>query len=194
MAFISRFLCFASLTSCIEVARIVQDAADTARIAKFATMASMGLDGTISGRIVYPKPPNASLGESPDLSVVRFATLNHTRKFKEIQANPSVTLVYYDDAGKGEVTIKGVVLVCNASEAAAGWYDRWKHTYAEGPATPNYALLRLEATSLEFVSYVRFKVDEGGNRSDWRPLTLKRQPGSEWRYVAPALPKQITEL
>lgn len=154
----------------------------------------MGLDGTISGRIVYPKPPNVTLGEAPDLSSVRFATLNHSKKYKEIQANPAATLVYYDDAGKGEVTLKGFVHVCNASEAAEGWYDRWKHTYAEGPSTPYYTLLRLEATSLEFVSYVRYKVDEGGNRSDWRPLTLIRQLGSYWKYEAPSMSSQGEEI
>merc|ERR1712217_756899 len=108
-----------------------------------ATLATIAADGTINGRVVYPKPPNSSIGEAEDLSAVRFATLTGSRKYKEIQANPLATLVYYDDSGKGEVTLKGVVHICNASEATAGWYDRWKRTYPEGPATPSYTLLRL---------------------------------------------------
>merc|ERR1712070_720837 len=134
--------------------------------------------------MVYPKPPNATLGEGPSLHVVRFATLSQSRKFKEIQSNPHATLVYYDDVGKGEVTLKGVLHVCNSSEAAEGWYDRWKSNYPQGPATPFYTLLRMETTTLEFVSYVRFKVDEGGKRPDWRPLTLHRSPGGGWQYSA----------
>mmetsp|Transcript_134296 Transcript_134296/g.237600 ORF Transcript_134296/g.237600 Transcript_134296/m.237600 type:complete len:214 (-) Transcript_134296:40-681(-) len=176
----------AGQASAVDVSEIVREAAQTMRIAKFATLATMAADGTISARMVYPKPPNATLGESPDLHFVRFATLSHSRKFKEIQAHPQATLVYYDDAGKGEVTLKGVVSVCNSSEATQGWYDRWKSNYPQGPATPFYTLLRLEATSIEFVSYVRYSVDEGKKRSDWRPLTLwRRSPDSGWQYSPP---------
>lgn len=169
----------------IDVDTVVREAADTMRIAKFATLATAAADGTISGRMVYPKPPNASLGESPTLHFVRFATLSNSRKFQEIAANPRATLVYFDEGGKGEVTLKGSVHVCNASEATEGWYDRWKATYPKGPETPFYSLLRLETTSLEFVSYLRYKVDEGGARPDWRPLTLQRAPGGDWQYVPP---------
>lgn len=176
----------AECESGFNVDTIVREAAETMHIAKFASLATLASDGTISGRMIYPKPPNASLGESPDLHFVRFATLSQSRKFKEIQANPNATLVYFDDAGKGEVTLKGVLQVCNASEAAEGWYERWKSNYPQGPATPFYTLLRLETTALEFVSYRRFKVDEGGKRPDWRPLTLRRSPGREWQYIAPA--------
>lgn len=176
-----------SNASLIDVQKIVEDATGTAQLAKFATLSTMALDGTISARVVYPKPPNASLGEMTDLSLIHFATLDQTRKYKEIQANPTATLVYYDDAGKGSVTLKGDVRICSKSEAAKGWYDRWKHNYPEGPATPHYTLLRLESKKLEFISYVRYQVDEGGNRSDWRPMTLEMQAGS-WQYEAPPNP------
>lgn len=171
----------------VDVDEVVRQAAETMRISKFATLATIAADGTISGRMVYPKPPNATLGESPNLYFVRFATLSHSRKFKELQANPHATLVYYDDAGKGEVTLKGVVSVCSPSEAAEGWYNRWKSNYPQGPATPFYTLLRFESTSLEFVSYLRYSVNEGQNRSDWRPLTLSRRPSpdSAWEYNRP---------
>lgn len=176
-----------------EVSRIVDEASETMRIAKFATLATRALDGTINARMIYPKPPNASIGESPSLHFVRFATSSQSRKFKELQANPNATLVYFDDAGKGEVTLKGVIRVCNSTEATQGWYDRWKANYPEGPATPFYTLLRFEATDLEFVSYVRYEVNEGSHRSDWRPLTLLRSLNGDWRYSPPLLKSQAVE-
>lgn len=171
----------------VDVARIVRQAADTVYIAKFATLSTMAFDGSISSRVIYPKPPNASLGESPELHVVSFATNNRSRKFGEIMANSQATLVYYDDGGRGEVTLKGHVRVCSIDEARKGWYARWQSSYSDGPDTPFYSLLRMEATDLEFVSYSRFHVDEGGCRRDWRPLTLRREAGVPWAYRAPPL-------
>mmetsp|Transcript_1257 Transcript_1257/g.3557 ORF Transcript_1257/g.3557 Transcript_1257/m.3557 type:complete len:193 (-) Transcript_1257:10-588(-) len=169
-----------------DVADVVQDAANTMKIAKFATLATVASDGSINGRMVYPRPPNAT-GEPPDIRFVHFATNRHSRKYREVLANPQATLVYYDDAGKGEVALKGTVVVCNTTEATQGWYDRWRSNYPLGPETPMYSLLRFEVRILEFVSYVRYCVDEGGNRSDWRPLTLERIDGGDWQYVAPPL-------
>uniref|UniRef100_A0A7S1KWU0 Pyridoxamine 5'-phosphate oxidase N-terminal domain-containing protein n=1 Tax=Alexandrium catenella TaxID=2925 RepID=A0A7S1KWU0_ALECA len=178
----------AATTHEVDVERVVREAADTVRITKFATLATIASDGSISGRVIYPKPPNASFGESPDLHFVTFATLSPSRKYAEIEANPQATLVYFDDAGKGEVTLKGVIRICNSTEAADGWYGPWKRNYPEGPATPFYALLRLQVTALEFVSYARYGIDEGSGRSDWRPLTLRRPLGGDWSYEPPPPP------
>lgn len=93
--------------------------------------------------------------------------------------------MYFDEAGNGGVTLSGFEVVCNSTEAADAWYGSWSHVYPEGPKTPMYELLRMEALSIEFVAYKRFHVDEGGARADWRPLTLERSLGGDWRYVAP---------
>jgi len=177
----------------IDVMKVVQEAADTMAIAKFAALSTKAADGTINGRIIYPKPPNAT-GSSPDLLYIYFATSKYSRKYKEIDANPNSTLVYYEDAGKGEVTLKGSAVICNATEAKEQFYDKWYRSYPQGPETPMYTLIRFETKRLEFASYVRFHVDEGNSRQDWRPLTLERPSGGQWQYIAPPPALQEIEL
>ena len=169
----------------IDVPTLVAEAAETIRIAQYATLSTFGTDGSIKSRVVWPKPPNASLSESPDLHFLSFATKNGTRKVHEILANPRATLIYYDEAGGGEVSIMGTMRVCDRAEGTEGFWDVWEPFYEGGPACPDYVLLRLEASDLEFVSYDRFHVDEGTGRPDWRPLTLHRSPTAQWEYVPP---------
>mmetsp|Transcript_115056 Transcript_115056/g.245783 ORF Transcript_115056/g.245783 Transcript_115056/m.245783 type:complete len:176 (+) Transcript_115056:74-601(+) len=140
----------------INVSHVVRDAQATVAVAKFATLATLASDGTINARVVYPKPPHEHLGESPELHFIRFPAMAEGKKYKEVLANPNATLVYYDDAGKGEVTLKGRVAVCSSTEATEGWDESWRTNYPQGPQTPGYKLLRFETHALEFVSIDRF--------------------------------------
>mmetsp|Transcript_69888 Transcript_69888/g.167759 ORF Transcript_69888/g.167759 Transcript_69888/m.167759 type:complete len:175 (+) Transcript_69888:87-611(+) len=170
----------------MDVTQLVAQAAETMAIAKFATLSTQSGDGSISSRLVYPTPPTAE-GESPHLHFVHLGTNKGSRKFKEIAGNPQATLLYFDQEGFGVVTLKGTIIVCDEEEATARFQADWKRNYPEGSKTDFYSLLRFEVLHMEFISYKRFNVDEGNLRpQDWRPLTLARQSGSAWEYVAPA--------
>lgn len=174
---------FWGLAGAIDVQKVVREAAATATAAKFASLSTWAADGSIDSRIIWPKPPNAT-ETAQDMSQVFFATNSRSLKYQELLANPHATLVYFDPASMGEVTIKGLASQMDKADAVKEWYPDWAPNYPEGPETPWYVLFSVQAQLLQFVSAADH-VDEGSKRTDWRPLTLVRSRDSSWQYSPP---------
>mmetsp|Transcript_29270 Transcript_29270/g.71372 ORF Transcript_29270/g.71372 Transcript_29270/m.71372 type:complete len:211 (-) Transcript_29270:126-758(-) len=158
----------------------VKTTMDIARFASLATFSKSSPD--INSRVIFPKPTNVT--DAPQLEKVYFATNKYSRKFAEISPSTRVNILYWDSEGVGYVTLRGEASICDADEAQAGWWSGWDHVYPEGPSTEFYTLIRVVPDWIEFASYDRFHVDEGRNRTDWRPLTLVREsPDKDWKIL-----------
>eukprot|EP00928_Gymnodinium_smaydae_P044597 TRINITY_DN29744_c0_g1_i1.p1 TRINITY_DN29744_c0_g1~~TRINITY_DN29744_c0_g1_i1.p1 ORF type:complete len:225 (-),score=30.10 TRINITY_DN29744_c0_g1_i1:135-809(-) len=166
-----------------NVKRLVHEAAKTIVFANDGTLSTFSHDGAINSRIVGFRPLDLG-GSSEDLHFLLISTNKYSRKYQEVIDNPKATIVFFDKDDDGEVALKGNIAVLNPFEAAELWIDRWYDAYPDGPNTPDYAVLRMDNYQLEFVSR-RFHIDEGAERKDWRPLTLRRCFDGAWKYVPP---------
>lgn len=131
-----------------------------ARYATFVTTAGADADA----RIIDPFTPDADL-------TIWFATNPSSRKVQQITRNPRVTLVYFDAAAKGYVTLKGTAtLVRDAKEKSARWKDDWAGMYKDKNHGDDYLLVRVVPDTLEVVSVALGMINDA---TTWRPVTLK---------------------
>eukprot|EP00937_MAST-01D_sp_MAST-1D-sp2_P004238 g4238.t1 len=127
--------------------------------------------------------------DSAQPSVV-FNTNTKSRKFRQMEANSSVSLCYFDPAGIGYVNIIGTVERLAPTEALQHWEARQTMFYPEGHADGKgrFAVFRLSPTRLEMIS-MRLNIDSAG-QDDWRPnmntaaRVLAVVIGSLWLQIA----------
>ena len=122
----------------------------------------------------------------------------------------SSVAVQYDVLGAGYAAFRGMISVCDGTEAKANYWTGWDPFYPNGSSTSVstrqsgtnlrpvsdtslcrpllvqfYALLKLVPDELEFISATRFEV--GSGRADWAAPTLARANG-KWDVVVPVAP------
>ena len=134
------------------------------------TVLADGRDSAPAPRLRPINPMHVHLdGPAPQ---VIFNTNTESRKFKQLSANPRVSLVYLDADGIGYVSIIGTAERLPPNEAVAHWEARQLAFYPEGHADGKgrYSVWRIRPTRMELIS-IRLGVDSASHR-DWRPLAL----------------------
>ncbi len=135
--------------------------------ARYATFITLDASGHPQARIVDPFPPERDF-------VIWIATNARSRKVAQVEAEPRVTLTYFDAEGQGYVTLIGTAqVVRDAAEKARRWKDEWEAFYEDRHRGDDYLLIRVVPSRLEIVS------EALGMRNDpetWRPVLLDLKP------------------
>ena len=131
--------------------------------ARYATFITLDSSGHPQARIVDPFPPERDF-------VIWVATNARSRKVAQVEADPRVTLTYFDADGQGYVTLIGTArIVRDAAEKARRFKDEWEAFYEDRHRGDDYLLIRVVPARLEIVS------EALGMRNDpetWRPVLL----------------------
>ncbi|HWP37439.1 MAG TPA: pyridoxamine 5'-phosphate oxidase family protein [Gemmatimonadales bacterium] len=134
------------------------------RTARYATMVTVGRDGHPQARIVDPFEPEGDM-------TIWVATNPATRKVRELERDPRVTLLYFDPADPGYVTLIGEAAVVNdRAERTKRWKPEWKPFYADENRGDDYVLIRVRPRRLEIVSTRHNLLNDPAT---WRPITIE---------------------
>ncbi|HYE86373.1 MAG TPA: pyridoxamine 5'-phosphate oxidase family protein, partial [Vicinamibacterales bacterium] len=125
----------------------VQAAAfDIMREARYCTLITTGEDGQPQARIVDPLIAD---GERS----IWIATNPLTRKVKEIEKDPRVTLTFFNQAANEYVTVRATArVVTDAAAKAAHWKPEWKPFYTDESRGADFMLFELRPSRLEVSS------------------------------------------
>lgn len=141
--------------------RTLKVAREIMAAARFCTMVT-AIDGEAQARIIDPLEPDAGF-------VVHIATNPLSRKVSQMQANPRVTLLYFDTTRLAYVTLIGMASLVPESGKAALYKKDWEGFFDRSrPAS--YALYRVAPTRVEVVS-----ARDGltGDPATWRPEIIR---------------------
>jgi general stress protein 26 len=145
-------------------AQIRSAAFDVMQAARYCTLITLGEDGRPQARIVDPL-----IVESE--GAIWIATNPLTRKVKEIEKDPRVTLLFFNAAAGEYVTVLArAVVVTDAARKAAHWKPEWAPFYKAQTSGPDFMLFELRPSRLE-VSSPRHKL--ANDPQTWRPVILE---------------------
>ncbi len=134
------------------------------KAARYCTLITIGEDGQPQARIVDP------LVAGPE-GPIWIATNPLTRKVKEIERDPRVTLMFFNPAAGEYVTVMArAAVVTDAARKAAHWKPEWKPFYADESRGPDFMLFEMRPFQLE-VSSPRHKL--ANDPQTWRPVILR---------------------
>ena len=145
-------------------ARVVAAARDIMRAAHYATFVTVGADGHPQARIVDPFPADSDL-------TLWVATNAGTRKVAQLARDPRVTLLYFEPANPGYVTVIGTAtLVRDPAVRAKYWKEAWSPFYKDKHRGDDYLLIRITPRRLEVVS-VRHGL--AAEPRAWKPVVVE---------------------
>jgi general stress protein 26 len=137
---------------------LINAAKDIMENAKTCALATIDDKGRPRIRTMDPFLPEDDL-------VVWFGTNSHSRKVKQIQENPKVTLYYEDTDKTGYVMIHGIAkVVDDITEKRKHWKKEWEQFYPNYP--DDYLLIKVSPEWMEVVSETRNIL---GNPKTWKP-------------------------
>ena len=138
--------------------KLISAAKEIMQSAKTCALVTIDDKGRPRVRTMDPFTPEDSL-------IIWFGTNSSSRKVKQIQENPNVTLYYEDVDKKGYVMIHGIASIVNdVAEKEKHWKPKWKDFY---PNYPNdYLLIKVSPNWMEIVSETRGIL---GNPKTWEP-------------------------
>lgn len=144
--------------------RVLTAAREVMAAARYATLVTIGEDGQPEARIVDPFPPEDGL-------VIWIGTNPLTRKVRQIEGDPRVTLLYFDATGLSYVTLVGrAEPVTDPDVKRRHWKEEWAGFYPDGPQSEGYLLLRVIPSRLEISSSRHGLTND---RRTWRPVILE---------------------
>lgn len=145
-------------------AQIRAAAFNVMKAARYCTMITNGEDGQPQARIVDPLIAEAD-------GSIWVATNPLTRKVREIERDPRVTLMFFNPAAGEYVTVLAkATVVTDASQKGARWKPEWKPFYKDQSRGPDFMLFEIRPFQLE-VSSPRHKM--ANDPKTWRPVILK---------------------
>ena len=128
------------------------------KAARYSGLATFDESGRVRIRTMDPFPPEADM-------VVWMGTHRRSRKVRDIENDPRVTLYYNSPTGSGYVAISGTAhLVDDPTEKDARWKEEWGAFYVDREA--DYLLIRVEPNRLEVIDYSR---GIQGDPETWEP-------------------------
>jgi general stress protein 26 len=96
--------------------------------ARYCALITAGDEGHAQARTIDPSPPDARM-------VVTFVTNPATRKVRQIELDPRVTLYYFDERSPGYVTVIGMARRIDDPETKQRqWLQKWTPFYPGGGA------------------------------------------------------------
>lgn len=129
--------------------------------ARYAALITKGTNGRINARTMDPFAPAADM-------VIWFGTNPKSRKVREIQRNPQVTIYYVDPAAQAYVSIQGTARLINSQQQKERhWKEEWKAFYPD--RDKNYLLIAVKPQRLEVISV---KAGLTGNPITWEPHSV----------------------
>ena len=144
-------------------AQIQAAAFDVMKAARYCTLITNGDQGQPQARIVDPLIAEAE-------GTIWIATNPLTRKVKEIEKDPRVTLMFFNAAAGEYVTVLGrATLVNDAKRKASHWKTEWQPFYKAQTQGPDFMLFEVRPLQLE-VSSPRHKLNN--DTQTWRPVIL----------------------
>jgi general stress protein 26 len=130
--------------------------------ARYCALATLDETGAPRVRTMDPFAPG------PDMTVW-LATNRHTRKVRQMEADPRVALYYAAPDADGYVTLLGRArLVDDEAEKAARWKPEWEAFYPDRAA--DYLLIEVVPDRIEIVDYGRGIV---GDSVTWEPPSVQ---------------------
>jgi general stress protein 26 len=119
---------------------------DLMRASRYCTLATLDEHGQPQARVVDPFPPEADMS-------VWMATKSASRKVAQLRKNPRATLLCFDAAKQGYVSLLGKATLVDApAEKAKRWKPEWKPFYDDENRGADYLLIRLRPARLEVLS------------------------------------------
>jgi len=147
-------------------AQVLDAARDLMQAARYCTFVTVDEEGQPRARVVDPFPPETDM-------TVWMATKAATRKVAQIRKNPRATLLCFDAAKKGYVTLLGTAAVVDdPAEKAKRWKPEWKDFYDDENRGKDYILIRLKPARLEVLSPAH---GLGNDPRTWLPPSLELQ-------------------
>lgn len=132
------------------------------KVARYATLVTLGRDGHPQARIVDPLVAN-------DQSIW-IATNPLTRKVGEIRRDARVTLMFFNPAGNEYVSVLGTAaLVTDSATRAKHWKPEWAPFYKAQSRGPDFMLFRVRPFRYEVSSGAR---GVANNPRTWRPVVV----------------------
>ena len=131
--------------------------------AHYATLVTVDGASQPDARIVDPFAPESDF-------TIWLATKAASRKVTELRKDPRVTLLYFDAATKGYVTVKGTArLVNDPAMKAKYWKNEWNGMYANKNQGDDYLLVQVTPDTLEVVSVALGMMNDSVT---WKPVTI----------------------
>jgi general stress protein 26 len=144
-------------------AQVRAAAFDVMKAARYCTLITMGADGRPQARVVDPL-----IAESE--GAIWIATNPLTRKAREIDQDPRVTLMFFNPAAGEYVTVLArATVVTDAARKAAHWKPEWSPFYKAQTSGPDFMLFEVRPSRFE-VSSPRHKLVN--DPQTWRPVIL----------------------
>jgi len=144
--------------------------ADTTRIeaaralmtrVRYCALITIGDDGQPQARTMDPAPPDARM-------VVWLVTNPATRKVKQIERDPRVTLYYFDVRSPGYVTLVGTAkIVRDPAARQKRWVKKWTPFYPGGAA--GAILIEVTPRRIEVIDVAR---GIAGDPKSWLPPSV----------------------
>ncbi len=131
---------------------------------RYCALITIGEDGQPQARTIDPSPPDERM-------VVWFVTNPATRKVRQIERDPRVTLYYFDERSPGYVTLIGTVTVVADAEKQKRWLQKWTPFYRGGTATA--VVYEVTPQRIEIVDVARGIV---GDAHTWVPPSIQIKP------------------
>jgi general stress protein 26 len=145
-------------------AQIRAAAFDVMKAARYCTLVTIAEDGQPQARIVDPLIADRE-------GSIWIATNPLTRKVKQIERDPRVTLMFFNPAAGEYVTVLArAAVVTDAARKAAHWKPEWKPFYSNESRGPDFMVFEIRPFQLE-VSSPRHKM--ANDPKTWRPVILK---------------------
>ena len=128
---------------------------------RYCALITNGEDGQPQARTIDPSPPDERM-------VVWFATIPATRKVRQIERDPRVTLYYFDERSPGYVTLIGTARRIDDAEAKRKrWLEKWTPFYPGGAGEA--VLFEVIPQRIEVVDIARGIV---GDAQTWAPPSV----------------------
>jgi general stress protein 26 len=144
-------------------AEVIAAARDVMEKAAYSTFITIGEDGQPQARVVDPTLPDLNL-------TIWIGTNSVTRKVKDIQRDPRVTLLYFHAASASYVTVLGrAALVTDAGEKERRWKASWAPFYPNGFRGTDFTLIRVTPSRLEISSPSRKMMSDP---KTWLPVVI----------------------
>jgi len=146
---------------------ILAAAREMVEAARYCGLVTFNGSGEARVRTMDPFPPD-------DDWSIWMGTTRGSRKVREIERDPRVTLYYSSPAQGGYLAIYGTArLVDDPGEKASRWKDEWQGFYQDREA--QYLLIRVIPDRMEIIDYSR---GIGGDPETWEPPSVEFHRGS----------------